>query len=152
MLLFLRCVQQDSHEHLLQSKFQVQSFFFKENHKPTTFGLFRKKMPIDITAPIKTSFSKKNQGGKQTKRFTAGEWRADVFAKSDSHFQGWGSKKKKAGWGWLLASLLVNDGSFRLLRVRKRQRKKKTAKCKNQSLPYYQMNTNRTQIKKRKKK
>lgn len=62
------------------------------------------------------------------------------------------ARKKKAGWGWLLASLLVNDGSFRLLRVRKRQRKKKTAKCKNQSLPYYQMNTNRTQIKKRKKK
>lgn len=76
-----------------------------------------------MTAPIKTSFSKKIKV--ENKRFIAGEWMADVFAKSDSHFQGWGSKEKKAGWGWLLASLLVNDGSFRLLRVRKRQRKKK---------------------------
>lgn len=131
----------------------ILSFFFFFLKKITSQQLLvysERKCPSTSQHQLKPLFLKKIKVENKLK-LSQLENEGLMCLQRATHFQGWGSKKKKAGWGWLLASLLVNDGSFRLLRVRKRQRKKKTAKCKNQSLPYYQMNTNRTQIKKRKK-
>lgn len=130
MLLFLRRVQQDSHEHLLQSKFQQSRdsifffFFFKKITSQQLLVYSERKCPLTSQHQLKPLFLKKIKVENKLK-VSQLENEGLMCLQRATHFQGWGSKKKKAGWGWLLASLLVNDGSFRLLRVRKRQRKKK---------------------------